>query len=211
MPESGIGRFRTRARAQRHRRDERVLGAASFRASPAPRCCEPFRAVTDKRREVLAAHVRRGVERRGGRRRRAWTATAGSCGSGRSTAGCTSRTSARRWSGRRPTTNSAGRPRGCLDEIAATMGFVVGKLGKAPEGSRVQFELTGPLARSIRVGVDGRAQVVDDFGGRSRRRRSGWTRCSSPGWPAGGRCAPHAARTSNSAATRKWPAASSST
>ena len=52
-----------------------------------------------------------------------------------------------------------------LDEVAATMGFVVGKLGKAPDGSRIQFELTGPLARRIRVSVDGRAQVVDDFGG----------------------------------------------
>ena len=53
-----------------------------------------------------------------------------------------------------------------LDEIAATMGYVVGKLGKAPEGSRVVIELTGPLARTIRVAVDGRARVVDDFGGR---------------------------------------------
>jgi uncharacterized protein (TIGR03083 family) len=52
-----------------------------------------------------------------------------------------------------------------LDEIAATMGFVVGKLAKAPEGSRVEFELSGPLARTIRVSVDARAQVVDDFGG----------------------------------------------
>jgi uncharacterized protein (TIGR03083 family) len=52
-----------------------------------------------------------------------------------------------------------------LDEAAATMGYVVGKLAKAPDGSRVQLELTGPLARSIRVNVDGRAQVVDDFGG----------------------------------------------
>jgi uncharacterized protein (TIGR03083 family) len=52
-----------------------------------------------------------------------------------------------------------------LDEIAATMGYVVGKLGKAPEGSRVLLELTGPLARSLRVSVDGRARVVDDFGG----------------------------------------------
>ena len=52
-----------------------------------------------------------------------------------------------------------------LDEIAATMGYVVGKLGKAPEGSRVAIELTGPQARTIRVAVDGRAQVVDDFGG----------------------------------------------
>lgn len=53
-----------------------------------------------------------------------------------------------------------------LDEIAATMGYVVGRLAKAPEGSRVQFELTGPLARTIRVSVDGRAAVVDDFAGR---------------------------------------------
>ncbi len=52
-----------------------------------------------------------------------------------------------------------------LDEIAATMGYVVGKLGQAPEGSRVAIELTGPLARTIRVAVDERAQVVDDFGG----------------------------------------------
>ncbi|BBX97763.1 maleylpyruvate isomerase family mycothiol-dependent enzyme [Mycobacterium lacus] len=52
-----------------------------------------------------------------------------------------------------------------LDEIAATMGFVVGKLAEAPDGSRVLFELTGPLARSIHVRVDGRAQVVNDFGG----------------------------------------------
>lgn len=52
-----------------------------------------------------------------------------------------------------------------LDELAAGLGFAVGKLGKAPEGSRILFDLTGPLARTIRVAVDGRAQVVDDFGG----------------------------------------------
>jgi hypothetical protein len=45
------------------------------------------------------------------------------------------------------------------------MGYVVGKLAEAPDGSRVLLDLTGPLARSIRVNVDGRAQVVDDFGG----------------------------------------------
>lgn len=52
-----------------------------------------------------------------------------------------------------------------VDEIAATMGYVVGRLAKAPEGSRVQFDLTGPLARTIRVSVGGRAAVVDDFAG----------------------------------------------
>jgi uncharacterized protein (TIGR03083 family) len=52
-----------------------------------------------------------------------------------------------------------------LDEIASTMGYVVGKRGKAPDGSRILFELTGPVARDMRVSVDGRAQLVDDFGG----------------------------------------------
>ncbi|MBS4727044.1 maleylpyruvate isomerase family mycothiol-dependent enzyme [Mycobacterium sp. SM1] len=52
-----------------------------------------------------------------------------------------------------------------LDEIAASMGYVVGKLGGAPDGSRVVFELTGPLARRIHVAVAGRGRVVDDFGG----------------------------------------------
>jgi uncharacterized protein (TIGR03083 family) len=52
-----------------------------------------------------------------------------------------------------------------LDEMAASMGFVVGKLGGAPDGSRVSIELTGPLARTINVAVEGRGKVVDDFGG----------------------------------------------
>ena len=52
-----------------------------------------------------------------------------------------------------------------LDEMVTSMGYVVGKLGKAPDGSRIAIELTGPLARTIRVAVDGRAQLVDDFGG----------------------------------------------
>ena len=51
-----------------------------------------------------------------------------------------------------------------FDEMAASMGFVVGKLGGAPEGSRVAIELTGPLQRSINVDVRGRARVVEDFG-----------------------------------------------
>lgn len=52
-----------------------------------------------------------------------------------------------------------------LDEMATSMGFVVGKLGGAPGGSRVSLELTGPLGRMINVAVEGRAKVVDDFGG----------------------------------------------
>ena len=49
--------------------------------------------------------------------------------------------------------------------MTASIGFVVGKLGKAPDGSRVVIELTGPLARTIRVVVDGRAALVDEFDG----------------------------------------------
>ncbi|MUL46478.1 maleylpyruvate isomerase family mycothiol-dependent enzyme [Mycobacterium sp. CBMA293] len=52
-----------------------------------------------------------------------------------------------------------------LDEIETMMGFVVAKRGGAPDGSRVAIELTGPMARTIRVAVDGRAAVVPDFGG----------------------------------------------
>jgi uncharacterized protein (TIGR03083 family) len=51
-----------------------------------------------------------------------------------------------------------------LDEMAASMGFVVGKLGGAPDRSRVSIELTGPLGRTINVAVQGRGRVVDDFG-----------------------------------------------
>jgi uncharacterized protein (TIGR03083 family) len=50
-----------------------------------------------------------------------------------------------------------------LDEIAASMGFVVGKLGGAPEGSRIRLELTGPLSRTINVSVDQRARVVGEL------------------------------------------------
>ena len=52
-----------------------------------------------------------------------------------------------------------------LDEMASSMGFVVAKKGKAPDGSRVLIRLTGPVSREIRVAVDGRAAVVEDFGG----------------------------------------------
>lgn len=53
-----------------------------------------------------------------------------------------------------------------LDEVEASMGFVVGKKGQAPDGSRVLLELTGPAGRPIRVAVDeGRASVVEDFYG----------------------------------------------
>lgn len=50
-----------------------------------------------------------------------------------------------------------------LDEMSASMGFVVGKLGGAPDGSRVRIELTGPLRRTINVAIEGKGRVVDEF------------------------------------------------
>jgi uncharacterized protein (TIGR03083 family) len=52
-----------------------------------------------------------------------------------------------------------------LDEMAAAMGYVVGKKGGAPAGSRVRIELTGPAARTINVEVGERASVVDELSG----------------------------------------------
>lgn len=66
----------------------------------------------------------------------------------------------------RPAANPTGAPAElALDEMAASMGFVVGKLGRAPDGSRVLIVLTGPLGRTIHVAVEGRGKVVEDFGG----------------------------------------------
>jgi uncharacterized protein (TIGR03083 family) len=52
-----------------------------------------------------------------------------------------------------------------LDEMVASMGFVMAKKGGAPDGSRIELTLTGPVSRTIRVAVDGRAAVVPDFSG----------------------------------------------
>lgn len=51
-----------------------------------------------------------------------------------------------------------------MEELIASIAFVVGKLGQAPQGSRVVFDLTGPIGRTIRVAVGERAALVDDFG-----------------------------------------------
>lgn len=98
-----------------------------------------------------------------------------------------------------------------LDEMAASMGFVVGKLGGAPDGSRVRIELTGPLGREINVAVDGRGRVVSRTSApTSRPRPSPWTRCCSPGLQAVGRRLRHPARRSVTPATRRSAVASSS-
>jgi uncharacterized protein (TIGR03083 family) len=56
-------------------------------------------------------------------------------------------------------------PAAMLDEVAAVIGFVVGKKAGVPAGNSVRFELTGPLSRRIDVEVTDRARVVDDLAG----------------------------------------------
>jgi len=52
-----------------------------------------------------------------------------------------------------------------IDEIATAMGYIIGKKGSAPDGSRVEITLTGPVERVLRVEVDGRAAVVEKLDG----------------------------------------------
>lgn len=50
-----------------------------------------------------------------------------------------------------------------LDEAVGALGFLVGKRGRAPEGSLVAFELTGPVKRKLHVEVADRARVVTEI------------------------------------------------
>jgi uncharacterized protein (TIGR03083 family) len=52
-----------------------------------------------------------------------------------------------------------------LDEMAAAMGFVVGKKAGAPPGARVRLVLTGDAGRTIDVEVAERAAVVESLSG----------------------------------------------
>jgi uncharacterized protein (TIGR03083 family) len=56
-------------------------------------------------------------------------------------------------------------PQAALDEMTSALGYVVGKRAGAPPGSRVRFELTGPMARRVDVEVGDRARVVDALTG----------------------------------------------
>jgi uncharacterized protein (TIGR03083 family) len=47
-----------------------------------------------------------------------------------------------------------------LDEVVKALGYIVGKRGRAPDGSSILIRLTGPVRRDLPVVVDGRARVV---------------------------------------------------
>ena len=69
--------------------------------------------------------------------------------------------------------DAVGRPGGedgpaarlAIDEMAAALGYLVGKKGKAPQGSRVLLELTGTAGRTVAVEVAERAAIVDELSG----------------------------------------------
>ena len=52
-----------------------------------------------------------------------------------------------------------------LSEIEPSLGYIVGRRAAMPDGSRVVIRLTGPVERTYRVVVDGRARSVDDDAG----------------------------------------------
>ncbi|HET9895349.1 MAG TPA: maleylpyruvate isomerase family mycothiol-dependent enzyme [Streptosporangiaceae bacterium] len=52
-----------------------------------------------------------------------------------------------------------------LDEVVGALGYIIGKRGRAPDGSSVLIRLTGPLERDLRVVTSGRAKVVDSIDG----------------------------------------------
>ncbi|GAC51904.1 MULTISPECIES: maleylpyruvate isomerase family mycothiol-dependent enzyme [Gordonia] len=52
-----------------------------------------------------------------------------------------------------------------LDEIGASLPFVVGKRADAPKGSKVLFDITGLSARTVRIFVGDRAAAVEEFEG----------------------------------------------
>ena len=47
-----------------------------------------------------------------------------------------------------------------LTEVVQALGYIIGKKGRAPDGSSVLIRLTGPVERDLPVVVDGRARVV---------------------------------------------------
>lgn len=52
-----------------------------------------------------------------------------------------------------------------LAEVILSLGYIVGKRGRAPDGSSVLITLRGPVERELAVVVDGRAKVVPALDG----------------------------------------------
>lgn len=50
-----------------------------------------------------------------------------------------------------------------VQEVVEAIGYIVGKRGKAPQGSRIEIRLTGPIERTLSVQVNEKAQLVPHF------------------------------------------------
>ncbi len=48
-----------------------------------------------------------------------------------------------------------------VDQVAASLGYIVGKKVGVPDGKSIAFHLTGPVRRDLYAMVDGKAKVVD--------------------------------------------------
>lgn len=48
-----------------------------------------------------------------------------------------------------------------LERVIGFMPYVIGKQVGAPDGASIVFDLSGPLARTVAIGVDGRAKLLD--------------------------------------------------
>jgi uncharacterized protein (TIGR03083 family) len=65
----------------------------------------------------------------------------------------------------KPPRVDAGDIRSAVDEVATGLGYIVGRRAGLPDGSRVRFDMTGPVSRTYLVSVDGRASLVESFDG----------------------------------------------
>jgi uncharacterized protein (TIGR03083 family) len=52
-----------------------------------------------------------------------------------------------------------------LNEVVLALGYIIGKRGRAPDGSSVLIRLTGPVQRDLAIAVQGRARVVEAIEG----------------------------------------------
>ena len=50
-----------------------------------------------------------------------------------------------------------------LEEVVRSLGYIVGKRAAFPDGSSVEIILEGPIRRTVRVLVDGRARLVEQL------------------------------------------------
>lgn len=65
----------------------------------------------------------------------------------------------------KPGDEGGARGRLAFQDIVDAIARVFAKRGKAPDGSRIAVELTGPLEQTLNVAVDGRAAVVESLDG----------------------------------------------